>query len=67
MDIRTSKRRLAFRVFNSFEEAEAMERQEWMEMPRQERMILLEALRAQTYPDERISPQGLQRVLTVVD
>jgi len=54
-------------VFDSFEEAEAEERREWMALPRQQRMVLLESLRAQTYPDERNAPQGLQRILTVVD
>ncbi len=54
-------------VFDSFEEAEAQERAEWMQMPRQERMVLLEQLRAQSYPDERSHPQGLQRVLAIID
>ena len=54
-------------VFDSFEEAEAQERQEWMAMPRPERMMLLEQLREQTYPDASSAPQGLQRVLTIVD
>lgn len=54
-------------VFDSFEDAEAVERAEWQAMPKEERMVLLEELREQTYPDEGAAPQGLQRVLTVVD
>lgn len=54
-------------IFDSFEEAELVERQEWMAMPREDRMILLEKLRKQTYPHERSAAQGLQRVLTVID
>jgi hypothetical protein len=54
-------------VFDSFEQAEASERADWMIMPQQERMHLLEELRSQYYPDERTATQGLQRVLAVVD
>ena len=54
-------------IFDTFEEAEVVERREWMAMPKVERMVLLEELRQQTYPDEADAPQGLQRVLTVVD
>jgi hypothetical protein len=54
-------------VFDSFEQAEASERAEWMKMPPEERMRLLEELRSQFYPNERTATQGLQRVLAVVD
>ena len=60
------QRDLSIRIFDSFDEAEACERKEWMSMPRHQRMILLEELRSQTYPDERTTPQGLQRILTIV-
>lgn len=58
-----------FRVFGSSEDAEQEERREWLNMPREERMVLLEALRNFTYPDpnDRTSPQGLQRILAVVE
>jgi hypothetical protein len=58
---------MTIEIFDSFEEAESAERAEWMARPQQERMILLEQLRSQTYPDARTHPQGLQRVLSVVD
>lgn len=61
----SEKRNLTFEVFDTFEDAEASERQAWMKMSHQERMILLEQLRQQSYPHERTSPQGLQRVLSV--
>jgi hypothetical protein len=60
-------RNIRITVLDSFEDAEAEERQEWMALSRQERVALLESLRAQTYPNERDAPQGLQRILPVVD
>jgi hypothetical protein len=59
-------KKFTFEVFDSFEEAETNERQQWMSMTPEERMILLETLRQQSYPDEQSSPQGLQRILSVV-
>ena len=58
---------LILEVFESFEEAESHERREWLSMPREDCMILLETLRSQSYPDARTHPQGLQRILSVVD
>jgi|LakMenE01Jun11ns_1017448.scaffolds.fasta_scaffold9497670_2 hypothetical protein len=54
-------------TFGSFEEAEAHNRMEWMERPKPDRMRLLEMLRKQIYPNDPGHPQGLQRVLTIVD
>ena len=57
---------MTFQVFDTFAEAEKAEREEWMRMSHQERMILLEQLRRQSYPDERTTPHRLQRILSVV-
>ncbi|MGE9266616.1 MAG: hypothetical protein ACQKBY_00860 [Verrucomicrobiales bacterium] len=54
-------------IFDTFEEAEKAERVQWPAIPPSERMILLENLGKQHYPDERSAPQGLQRILTIVD
>ena len=54
-------------IFDSFEEIEAVERAEWMSLSGKEKMILLEDLRKQSYPNEPGTPQGLQRVLAVID
>ena len=62
----SNHKNFTFEVFDSFEEAEAAERLEWQSMEPQQRMILLEKLRQQSYPDERSSPQGLQRILSIV-
>ncbi len=50
-------------VFDSHEEAEAFNWQVVLARPKPDRMILLEMLRSQSYPDARTTPQGLQRVL----
>ena len=55
-----------FQVFDSFADAEKAEREEWMKMKPEERMILLEELRRQSYPDERTTPHRLQRILSIV-
>ena len=57
---------MTFQVFDTFAEAEKAEREEWMQMSHEERMILLEELRRQSYPDENITPHRLQRVLSIV-
>ena len=54
-------------IFDSFEEVEAAERAEWMSLSGKEKMILLENLRKQSYPNEPGTPQGLQRVLAIID
>lgn len=62
----SEKTKYTFEVFDSFAEAEAAEREEWMNMDHEERMILLETLRRAAYPDERVTPHRLQRVLSIV-
>lgn len=62
-----SKQRGNLQIFDTFEEVEAVERAEWMALSGNEKMILLEELRKQSYPNEPGTPQGLQRVLAVVD
>jgi hypothetical protein len=51
-------------VFDSFEEAEAADLEQWLAIPARERMMLGEALREEAFPDHE---PGLQRVLQVVE
>jgi hypothetical protein len=44
--------KMTFQVFDTFAEAEQSEREEWMRMSHEERMILSEELRRQSYPDK---------------
>lgn len=61
------QKRYDLQIFDTFEEAKAVERAEWMAMAGKEKMTLLEDLRRQTYPNERGTTQGLQRVLAIID
>ncbi|MBK1833288.1 hypothetical protein [Roseibacillus ishigakijimensis] len=67
MKSESSSSRGKLEVFDSFEEAKAVEREEWMAMTGRDKMTLLESLRKQTYPHERGTAQGLQRVFAIVD
>lgn len=54
-------------IFDTFEAAEEVEREEWMAMSGPEKMALLETLRQQSYPNEPGTSQGLQRIFAVID
>jgi len=49
--------------FDSFDEADEHNRKEAFSMDQSQKMILLEQLRSQFYPDVRTTPHRLQRVL----
>ncbi|MFO0429050.1 MAG: hypothetical protein ACK526_20965 [Planctomyces sp.] len=51
--------------FGSFTEADESTRREYWMMTMEQRMVILEQLRMQAYPDGQTSP-GLQRVLESV-
>jgi hypothetical protein len=51
-------------VFDTFEEAEAADLEQWLAVPGRERMMMGEALREEAFSNHE---PGLQRVLQVVE
>jgi hypothetical protein len=51
-------------MFDTFEDAEAADLEQWLAVPARERMMLGEALREEAFPDHE---PGLQRILQVVE
>ena len=56
----------AFKVFDSFEDADQKQREEWWAMAPGERLILLEKLRMQRYEDPE-NPPRLEITFEVID
>lgn len=68
LTIKTAKvDRTAFKVYSSFEEAEADERIYWHSKTPQERLIALELMRQSAFGYDNPTTRRLQRVLEVAE